>query len=86
MLPLLPGFAGEVYDPSAKVLRLQMHWQYLTISRSKTSLFSQLSAYIPDPSRYIRFMGARTHSRLRDTGYPETEIVYVHSKLMIVDD
>jgi phospholipase D1/2 len=38
-----------------------------------------------DPSRYIKFFGLRTHGVLPN-GKPATEIVYVHSKMMIVDD
>lgn len=39
----------------------------------------------PDPSKYIKFFGLRTHGILPN-GEPATEIVYVHSKMMIVDD
>ena len=35
-------------------------------------------------SEYIRFFGLRTHAEMNLK--PVTEIVYVHSKLMIVDD
>ena len=38
-----------------------------------------------DPDQYIRFYGLRTHAK-RDNHPAVTEIVYVHSKLMIVDD
>jgi phospholipase D1/2 len=85
VLPLLPGFAGAVDDPSASVLRIQLYWLYSTIFRSDNSLFQQLLACpnIADPSEYIMFYGLRTHDMLDE---PATEIVYVHSKLMIVDD
>ena len=85
VLPLLPGFAGSVDDPSASVLRIQLYWLYSTISRSETSIYQQLLAcpYIADPSEYISFYGLRTHDVL---DRPATEIVYVHSKLMIIDD
>lgn len=41
-------------------------------------------AGINDPSQYIIFCGLRNHEILNDE--PITELVYVHSKLMIVDD
>lgn len=41
-------------------------------------------AGIEDPSDYISFYGLRNHARLNSE--PITELVYVHSKLMIVDD
>jgi phospholipase D1/2 len=85
VMPLLPGFEGAVDDPSASVLRIQLHWEYATICRGENSVFSQLKANgIEDPGSYIRFYGLRTHCLLNDV--PQTEIVYVHSKLMIVDD
>lgn len=86
VMPLLPAFEGHVKDPSAAVLRIQLHWEYMTICRGIDSIYSQLKQceHISDPQRYIRFFGLRTHAMLDDV--PVTEIVYVHSKLMIVDD
>ena len=34
--------------------------------------------------KYVSFCGLRTHSKLK--GKPVTEMIYVHSKMMIVDD
>ncbi|CAG9328777.1 unnamed protein product [Blepharisma stoltei] len=84
--PLLPGFEGSINDPGAAVLRVQLHWEYQTICRGINSLYEQLKSdeNIYDPLEYIRFYGLRTHDMLNDT--PVTEIVYVHSKLMIIDD
>jgi phospholipase D1/2 len=86
VLPLLPAFEGAVDDPSATVLRIQLHWEYMTICRGVDSIFSQLREHesITDPAQYIKFFGLRTHGVLNGT--PHTEIVYVHSKLMIIDD
>ena len=39
---------------------------------------------VPDPQQYITFYGLRTHDSLG--GELVTELVYIHSKLMIVDD
>ena len=83
-VPLLPGFEGEIYDDSADILREQLYWEYQTISRSENSLFKQLQAKAINPYDYIRFYSLRTHGLLNDT--PVTEIVYIHSKVMIVDD
>ena len=85
VLPLLPGFAGSVEDNSASVLRIQLHWLYATISRSENSVYNQLLScpYVSDPAEYISFYGLRTHDMFDK---PVTEIVYVHSKLMIIDD
>lgn len=44
----------------------------------------RLAQQIPDPSQYIAFFSLRKYSRL-GLEYV-TEQVYIHSKLMIVDD
>ncbi|XP_022901663.2 phospholipase D1 isoform X1 [Onthophagus taurus] len=85
VLPLLPGFEGEVGGPSGNSIRAITQWNYSTISRGKDSLLSRLTeAGIEDPSKYITFYGLRNHSKLNNE--PITELIYVHSKLMIVDD
>lgn len=48
MMPLLPGFEGEVHDDASAVMRVQLYWEYHTISRSKHSLLARISS-IPDP-------------------------------------
>lgn len=68
------------------MLKIQLHLQYATICRGGTSILEVLKQHprIPDPSKYIEFFGLRQHAEL--LGTPVTEIIYVHSKLMIVDD
>jgi phospholipase D1/2 len=84
IIPLIPGFAGELDDPDAVIPRVIMHWQYSTICRGENSLFARIAALNVKPSDYIQFFGLRTHGIVAD--HPKTEIVYVHSKLMIADD
>ena len=87
VLPLLPGFQGTIDDPAAALLRLELYWEQQTICKGPNSLLAQLrtDANIPDPHQYIQFYGLRTHA-LSPCGVPCTELVYVHSKLMITDD
>ncbi|XP_023246744.1 phospholipase D2-like [Copidosoma floridanum] len=85
IMPLLPGFEGEVGGPTGAALRAITHWNYASISRGRHSIYNQLmEAGIDDPSEYITFHGLRAHSMLNGTMV--TELIYVHSKLMIVDD
>ncbi|XP_011261406.2 phospholipase D2 isoform X1 [Camponotus floridanus] len=85
VMPLLPGFEGEVGGPSGTALRAITHWNYASISRGKDAILNQLiEAGIEDPSEYITFHGLRTHSMLNGTMI--TELIYVHSKLIIIDD
>jgi len=84
-LPLLPAFEGEIDTSAASVLRIQMHWLYQTICRSPTSIYTQLRKKgIENPEKYIQFFSLRQHAKLNNV--PVTEILYIHTKLMIVDD
>ncbi len=84
IMPLLPGFAGEI-DGNAGVMKMQLYYEYATICRGAGSILQCLKAAgIEDTSKYINFFGLRQHAVLN--GHPVTEQIYVHSKLMIVDD
>ena len=54
------------------------------MSKGKYSLLEQLEREGVDWEQYIGFYSLRQHALLR--GEPVTEIIYIHSKLMIVDD
>jgi phospholipase D1/2 len=84
VMPLLPAFQGKVEDKEASSLRGVMHWQYRSIFRGENSIYHQLSKEVEYPFEYLAFYGLRTHTF--NDGQPETEQVYVHSKVMIVDD
>lgn len=85
VLPLLPGFEGDVGGNTGAALRAITHWNYASISRGKSSILARLKANgIDNPSEYISFHGLRTTSLL--DGHPITELIYVHSKLLIADD
>lgn len=57
----------------------------ITHFRGKSSIISRLKADgINDPSEYISFNSLRQHDMLNGT--PVTELIYVHSKLLIADD
>lgn len=64
-------------------MRVQLYWEYETISRGKNSLLNRLSS-IPH-EKYLKILSLRNHCLL-DKAIPVTEILYIHSKLMIVDD
>jgi phospholipase D1/2 len=84
-MPLLPGFEGDVGGITGNALRAITHWNYASISRGKNSLLSRLKeAGVKNTSEYISFHSLRNHSKLN--GNLVTELIYVHSKLMIADD
>ncbi|KAM0921948.1 hypothetical protein ACQ4PT_006505 [Festuca glaucescens] len=87
VIPLLPGFQGGIDDGGAASVRAIMHWQYRTICRGPNSILQNLYDVIGLKAHdYISFHGLRAHGRLSDGGPLVTSQIYVHSKLMIVDD
>ncbi|KAL8490601.1 hypothetical protein ACS0TY_022561 [Phlomoides rotata] len=87
VIPLLPGFQGGVDDSGAASVRAIMHWQYRTISRGNHSILHNLYNLVgPKTHDYISFYGLRAYGSLFDGGPVATSQVYVHSKIMIVDD
>jgi phospholipase D1/2 len=87
VMPLLPGFQGGVDDSGAASVRAIMHWQYRTICRGRQSLLQRLLDRLgPDLENYISFYGLRNHGKLYENGPLSTSQIYVHSKIMIVDD
>ncbi|KAK2456651.1 phospholipase D P1 [Trifolium repens] len=87
VLPLLPGFQGGLDDVGAATVRALTHWQYRTISRERHSILHNLEAILGRKTHdYISFYGLRSHGRLYPDGPMATCQVYVHSKLMIIDD
>ena len=78
-MPLLPGF-----DNLNAILAVQ-YYNLRSIKFGEFSIYKELAtAGVTDPSQYITFHGMRKWSVLM--GKLVQEIIYVHSKLMIVDD
>lgn len=85
VMPLLPGFEGDIGGTTGISIRAITHWNYSSINRVKSSLLNRMKAAgILDPSEYISFFSLRTNAMLE--GNPVTELIYVHSKLLISDD
>ncbi|CAF1294151.1 unnamed protein product [Rotaria sordida] len=79
LLPLLPGFA------SANTIQAVLYFIMRSISKGEMSLYQKLKQNgVSNPEDYITFYGMRNWDILM--GSLVTEIIYVHSKLMIVDD
>ncbi|XP_022518671.2 phospholipase D1a isoform X1 [Astyanax mexicanus] len=83
--PLLPGFEGDISTGGGSALQAVMHFNYRTMIRGDKSIISQLKKEMDDQwMNYISFCGLRTHAELE--GRLVTELIYVHSKLLIADD
>ena len=83
-VPLLPGFAGEPEDSST--LQIILKHTYAGVCKNHgLSLIEQLQKVMGNAwCNYIGFYSLRNHCLVN--GVPKTEIIYIHSKLMIVDD
>uniref|UniRef100_A0A8C2FFA4 Phospholipase n=1 Tax=Cyprinus carpio TaxID=7962 RepID=A0A8C2FFA4_CYPCA len=83
--PLLPGFEGDISTGGGNALQAVMHFNYRTMNRGEYSIIAQLKKEMDDQwMNYISICGLRTHAELQ--GRLVTELIYVHSKLLIADD
>ncbi|XP_029384802.1 phospholipase D1 [Echeneis naucrates] len=83
--PLLPGFEGDINTGGGSALQAVMHFNYRTMNRGEHSIISQLRREMGDQwINYISITGLRTHAELE--GKLVTELIYVHSKMLIADD
>jgi phospholipase D1/2 len=83
-VPLLPGFAGEPEESST--LQIILKHTYAGICNNHgLSIIEQLYKIMRNEwKNYIGFYSLRNHALINNI--PQTEIVYIHSKLIIVDD
>uniref|UniRef100_A0A8C1DXF6 Phospholipase n=1 Tax=Cyprinus carpio carpio TaxID=630221 RepID=A0A8C1DXF6_CYPCA len=83
VMPLLPGFEGDISSGGGQAIKAIMHFNYRTMCRGERSIIERLKC-VNCWIKYISFCSLRTHADL--DGRLVTELIYVHSKLMIVDD
>jgi len=85
LLPLLPAFEGDITcEKTGNALRTILHFNYISICRDGNSIFKQIEACGINPNNYISVCSLRQKGEL--LGTPVTELIYIHSKLIIVDD
>ena len=83
-LPLLPDFEGKI--DNRVTIQTILRYTYKAISRNNgLSLIEQLEKIMGEEwKNYISFYSLRNHGIIN--GIPKTEMIYIHSKLMIIDD
>ncbi|KAF9111165.1 Phospholipase D1 [Mortierella sp. AM989] len=85
LLPLVPGFEGGINTPAATSVRMVMLSIYESICHGKNSIYGRLAtAGVAKPQKYISFYGLRNWAKIGEEFI--TEQVYIHAKMMIVDD
>ncbi|TFJ98463.1 Phospholipase D2 [Platysternon megacephalum] len=87
LLPLLPGFEGDIAEGGGNSIQAILHFTY----RYGGGGAQNYNPHSPPPpavgdewKNYISICGLRTHGEL--SGTLLTELVYIHSKVLIADD
>ncbi|KAK2625021.1 hypothetical protein QTJ16_005390 [Diplocarpon rosae] len=86
LIPLMPGFQNTVDEPEGTSVRLIMQCQFRSICRGETSIFGRLRAQGIDPEEYVQFYSLRSWGRIGPKKMLVTEQLYIHAKVIIVDD
>ncbi|XP_038642758.1 phospholipase D1-like [Scyliorhinus canicula] len=85
VLPLLPGFQGDMSTGGGNSIQTILHFTFRSICRGEYSIVERLKKHMGDDwVNYISFGALRTHAQLNDSLV--SELIYIHSKMMIVDD
>ncbi|XP_069002738.1 phospholipase D2 isoform X2 [Embiotoca jacksoni] len=84
VVPLLPGFEGDITAGGGNAIQAILHFTYRTMCRGEHSILSRLGELKDQWTEYITLCGLRTHSQLSQSLV--TELIYVHSKALIADD
>jgi len=86
IIPLMPGFQNTVDSADGSSVRLIMQCQFRSICRGETSIFERLRAKGVEPEDYIQFYSLRSWGKIGPNQTLVTEQLYIHAKVMVVDD
>ncbi|KAK5099135.1 Phospholipase D1 [Exophiala xenobiotica] len=86
VIPLIPGFQNTVEEEGGTSVRLIMQYQYRSICRGESSIFGRLKALGIEPEDYIQFYALRQWGKIGPRQTLATEQLYIHAKVIIVDD
>lgn len=86
VIPLMPGFQNSVDSQDGTSVRLIMQCQFRSICRGETSIFGRLKARGIEPEEYIKFYSLRQWGKIGPKKCLTTEQLYIHAKVMVVDD
>ncbi|XP_072904854.1 phospholipase D2-like isoform X1 [Hemitrygon akajei] len=85
VIPLLPGFEGDLSSGSGNSIQTILHFTFRSMCRGEYSIVERLKKYMGNNwVSYITFCGLRTQAELDSKLV--TELIYIHSKMLIVDD
>ncbi|XP_069776233.1 phospholipase D1-like isoform X2 [Narcine bancroftii] len=85
VVPLLPGFEGDLSTGGGNAIQTILHFTFRSMCRGEYSIVERLKKKMGDEwVNYITFSGLRTQAEL--SGTLVTELIYIHSKMLIADD
>jgi phospholipase D1/2 len=86
LIPLMPGFQNTVAEADGTSVRLIMQCQFRSICRGEASIFGRLRSHGIVPEDYIDFFSLRSWGKIGPRKMLVTEQLYIHAKVIIVDD
>lgn len=86
LIPLMPGFQNTVDEAEGTSVRLIMQCQFRSICRGESSIFERLRAHGIEPEDFVNFYSLRSWGRIGPKKSLVTEQLYIHAKVIIVDD
>ncbi|KAG9245280.1 phospholipase-like protein D1 [Calycina marina] len=86
LIPLMPGFQNTVDEAEGTSVRLIMQCQFRSICRGEGSIFERLRSHGIEPEGFINFYSLRSWGRIGPKKSLVTEQLYIHAKVIIVDD
>ncbi|KAG9239623.1 phospholipase-like protein D1 [Amylocarpus encephaloides] len=86
LIPLMPGFQNTVDEPEGTSVRLIMQCQFRSISRGDDSIFGRLRSAGLEPEEFVSFFSLRSWGKIGPKKTLVTEQLYIHAKVIIVDD
>ena len=85
VIPCVPGMNGRLEENNAQAQEVIIHLTMASINKGKSSIKSYCDEHgVPDYLEWVSFCSYRKAEVYQ--GHPFHEIIYPHSKLMIVDD
>ncbi|KAM7535700.1 hypothetical protein Aperf_G00000096516 [Anoplocephala perfoliata] len=86
LIPLLPNFEGIPGDKKTGAsIHTILYYTRLSLFRGNTALLPRLRLEVGDVDNYVSVCGLRNYECWND-GCFTTELIYIHDKIMIVDD
>jgi len=86
VIPLMPGFQNTVEEPEGTSVRLIMQCQFRSICRGEGSIFGRLRSSGLEPEDFVNFYSLRSWGKIGPKKMLVTEQLYIHAKVIIVDD